>query len=425
MTPETATHGGIALSAAPAADRASVLVGFMWFAYFLNYCDRQVVFALFPVLKTQLGLTDEQLGLTGSLFLWVYGVGCPIAGQFGDRYSKRILVVLSLAVWSVITIATGLATSAIMLLAMRGLMGVSESLYMPSAIALTANAHAPERRSRAIAALTTAQIVGVVAGSWFGGWMGDHGLWRYAFFTLGAIGLLYSIPYSWFLRGVSEESRTEQQKPGDSPAFLTLLSVPTFLLLCVAFPIFVFGLWLLYSWLPNYLYEKFSFNLSDAAFNATAFLQGASLVGMLAGGVLADWLFKITPASRMWLLVASLLICAPCLYAIGHNDSLGGTRIAASGFGFFSGFMMGNIFPAAFEIIPPGTRASAVGVLNLFGAAVSGCATLFGGLWKKTLGFDGLLAWTGVAYFIAGILLIAGTKLLFERDYQRARSCLE
>jgi len=401
--------------------RATTLVGFMWVAYFLNYCDRQVVFALFPMLKSELRLTDTQLGLTGSLFLWVYGFGGLIAGQIGDRCSRKLLVVLSLVVWSVITAATGLATSALMLLALRALMGVSESLYMPSAIALTANAHAPENRSRAIAALTTAQVVGVVAGGWFGGWMGDHGLWRGAFFALGAMGLLYSVPCYLFLRGVREDRRVDIQKSDTRFTIIELLKVPTFALLCVAFPIFVFGLWLIYGWLPNFLHEKFTLSLSDSAFNATAFLQSASLIGMLSGGVLADWLFKRTIAARMWLLVLSLIACAPCLYALGHGDTLFGTRLAASGFGFFSGFMMGNIFPAAFEIVPAETRSSAVGMLNFFGAIVSGCATLFGGMWKETLGIEGLLTCTAIAYAVAGLAVVAGIKLWFARDYERNR----
>jgi MFS family permease len=166
------------------------LVAFMWFAYFLNYCDRQAVFAMFPVLQSDLGLTDRQLGLTGSIFLWVYGIGCPLAGQIADKYSKRVLVVVSLAIWSLVTVGTGLATSAFILLALRAAMGISESLYMPAAIALTSNAHAPEKRSRAVATLTTAQIVGTVVGAWFGGWMANQGLWREAFFILGAVGLL-------------------------------------------------------------------------------------------------------------------------------------------------------------------------------------------------------------------------------------------
>ena len=63
------------------------------------------------------------------------------------------------------------------------------------------------------------------------------------------------------------------------------MKVPSFLLLCVVFPGYVFGLWLLYGWLPNFLHEKFSLNLTDAAFNATAFLQGATLVGMLGAAI--------------------------------------------------------------------------------------------------------------------------------------------
>jgi MFS family permease len=165
--------------------------------------------------------------------------------------------------------------------------------------------------------------------------------------------------------------------------------------------------------------EKFSLNLGDAAFNATIFLQGSTLAGMLSGGFLADWLYQHTKAARLWLLVASLLLCAPSLYAIGHCNSLGATRVAAAAFGLFSGLLMGNIFPAAFEIIPADTRASAVGILNFFGAAVSGFALLFGGMWKQTLGIEGLLGWTALAYLLAGLALTAGIKLLFPRDFAR------
>ena len=75
---------------------------------------------------------------------------------------------------------------------------------MPTAIALTANAYPPALRSRAIAVLTTAQIAGTVVGSWFGGWMADRGQWRGAFFVLGAVGLLYALPYFLFLLQVRE-----------------------------------------------------------------------------------------------------------------------------------------------------------------------------------------------------------------------------
>jgi predicted MFS family arabinose efflux permease len=390
----------------------------MWVAYFLNYCDRQAVSSMFPSLKSDLGMSDPQLGLLGATFLWVYAFGCPIAGYLGDRFSKRLLVVLSLATWSVITFATGLATSAAIMLALRAAMGIAEALYMPTAIALTANAHPPELRSRAVATLTTAQIVGTVAGSWFGGWMADRGQWRGAFFVLGGIGVLYALPYFLFLRTVNEHAGTAAAPVRPAFALGVLIKVNTFLLLCVVFPVFVFGLWLLYNWLPTFLHDKFSLDQADAAFNATVFLQGATFVGLLGGGVLADIFYRRTKAARLWLMVASLVLCAPCLHALGSSATLTATRIAAAGFGLFGGLLMGNIFPAAFEVVPANARASAVGALNFCGALVSGFAALFGGLWKKSLGIDRLLTLTAIAYVVAGIALIVGIKVLFPRDYR-------
>jgi len=391
----------------------------MWFAYFLNYADRQAMFAMFPALKLDLGMTDEQLGLVGTVFLWVYAFGCPIAGQIGDRFSKRLLVVLSLVVWSIITLATGLAASGTIMLALRAAMGVSESLYMSSAVALTANAHPPELRSRAVSMLMTGQIAGTVAGSWFGGWMADRGEWRGAFFVLGAVGVLYALPYFIFLRSVNEPAGTISVVSAPRFAATGLIKVRTFLLLCVVFPIFVFGLWLLYGWLPSFLHDKFSLNQSDAAFNATVFLQTATFVGVIGGGVLADVLYRRTKAARYWLMATSLLLCAPCMHALGNSDTLMVTRIAASSFGFFSGLLIGNIFPAAFDVVQGDARASAVGALNFFGAIISGFATLFGGLWKQSLGIDRLLSLTALGYILAGVVLIFGIKRLFPRDFER------
>lgn len=401
--------------------QATLLVAFMWGGYFLNYCDRQAASSMFEVLRTELGFGETQLGLIGSLFLWVYGILCPIAGQLADTFSKRLLVVCSLAVWSIVTVATGFSTSVFMFLALRAAMGVSESLFMPAAVALTANAHPPALRSRAVALLTTAQVAGSVGGAWFGGWMAQHGQWRGAFFVLGAVGLIYALPYFLFLRGISEGCQVETKKAGARLALRELVKVPTFLLLCVVFPAFVFGLWLIYNWLSDFLRGKFALDLAAAAFNATVFLQGATLLGMLGGGMLADWLYRRTKAARLWLLTASLLLCAPCLHALGGSSTLDATRIAAAGFGLFSGFFMGNIFPAAFEVVPADTRASAVGLLNFCGAILSGFATLAGGVWKKTIGIERLLSYTALIYLAAAVLLIAGIKLLFQRDYERMR----
>jgi len=249
--------------------------------------------------------------------------------------------------------------------------------------------------------------------------MAQQGHWREAFFTLGVVGLLYAAPYFLFLRKVAENTQVETRSAGAGLAIASLVRVPTYLMLCVVFPLFLFGLWLIYSWLPNFLHEKFSLNLSEAAFTATAYLQGATLVGMLSGGYLADRLYVYTRSSRLWLLFATLVFCAPCLHVLGNSASLTVTCLGAVGFGLFSGFLMGNIFPAAFEVVPADTRASAVGVLNFCGALLSGLAPLVGGMWKRTIGMETLLTLTAFVYLGGAAAVLLGIRYLFPRDYAR------
>ena len=399
--------------------RAWLLVGFMWFAYFLNYTDRQAIFSVFPVLRSDLNFTDAQLGLTSSIFLWVYAICSPIAGQIGDRYSKRLLVALSLFLWSLVTLSTGLADSVLLILLLRGLIGVSESLFFPAAVALTANAHPPQRRSRAISTFDTAQLAGVVAGGWYGGFMAEAYHWRWAFYSLGIVGMLYAVPYFRFLARAGEKGIQETRQSQTTFAISALVRVPTYLILCVVFPAFTFLLWLLYTWLPSFLYQKFSLGLADAGFTATVYLQSATLVGLLSGGYLADRLYVRTRASRLWLLCLGLTLSAPCAHLIGNSDSLNVVKIAAVAFGLGSGVFIANLMVSSFEVVPANTRASAVGVLNLVGAFMSGFGALLGGMWRETIGLESLITCAAIACLAAALLLAVAIKRYFPRDYDR------
>jgi predicted MFS family arabinose efflux permease len=306
-----------------------------------------------------------------------------------------------------------------MLLGCRALVGITESLFIPPALALTANAHGPKTRSRAIAVFDTAQLAGVVLGGWFGGKMAQLGHWRYAFFTLGIIGILFAIPYSLFLKETSEEAAVETKKSGGGLAIATLIKIPSYRFLCLVFPAFTFVLWLLYTWLPNFLYEKFSLSLEDAGLTATVYVQAATLVGLLAGGVGADWLYSRTKAARSWLVCLGMLLAAPCVHLIGNTDSLLFTKVAAIGFGLGSGLFIANLMVSSFEVVPADTRASAAGCLNLIGAAVSGFAALLGGMWKGTIGIPKLMTYASLTCVVTAVLLAIGIQIFFQRDYDR------
>ena len=409
------------------AASTAFLVAWMWVAYFLNYCDRQAVFAMFKVLKTDLSMSETQLGLTGALFLWVYGIGCPIAGFLADRFSKKMLIIGSLIVWSLVTIATGLSVSASMLLAMRAAMGVSEALFMPAAISMTTNSTAPKWRSRAVASLTTAQIAGVIAGASFGGWMAQQGHWRMAFILLGLCGLAYAAPFAWYLSRLpigADRNETAEDLRSDlayfetnsRPSLLSIFQVPTFCILCAAFPLFVFGLWMIYSWLANYIEEKFELSTAQAAWISTAYLQLATIFGLFAGGYIADRFRKKYRSARMTVLLASVGCCAPLLVAIGQVENLDLLKFILVAYGFFSGWMIGNIFPAAFEVVGSSRRGLAVGILNFFGAALSGFAPLMVGTWKKSYGLPGMLGVAGIAYALAAVLLALAIIFTLPKD---------
>jgi MFS family permease len=169
-----------------------VIVGFLWVTFLLNFVDRQLIFSIFPVLRRDLGFSDTQLGLIGSLFIWTYVVCMPFAGRLTDVFPLHRLILCSISLWSLATLGTGLSHSAAAILFWRCMMGVTESLYMPSAVKLIAIAHSSATRGRALSVHGTAQVLGIVLGGWYGGWMADHGIWRIGFFSLAAAGVAYA-----------------------------------------------------------------------------------------------------------------------------------------------------------------------------------------------------------------------------------------
>jgi predicted MFS family arabinose efflux permease len=399
--------------------RAWLLVGFLGVALFLDNIDRHAIFSIFPVLKSKLHFTDVELGLTGSVFLWVYALCSPIAGQIGDRFSKKRLVALSLLLWSGATALTGLCNSPAALLACRALLGITESLFYPAAMALIANAHGPGTRSLAANLFGIGEYAGVAAGGWYGSFMAQEFDWRLVFFSLGLAGILYTFPYAAFLKGVPDEA-TAQNKPRESSlSVAVLVRVPSCWFLAVAFPVCVCVVWLLYTWFPTFLYEKFSLSLAEAGFSATVYLQSANLVGTLAGAALGDRFYSRTGASRFWVSAIGFFLAAPCFYMIGNSASLFLTEVAAIGVGLSSGMFLANLTVSSFDVIPAPTRASAVGCLNLMGSMTSGFASLAEGKWKQSMRIASMMNYSALACLGAGVLLIVCIRFYFQRDYER------
>ncbi len=392
------------------------LVALLWGAYLINYTDRQVVFSIFPALKADLAFTDAQLGLIGSTFIWVYSLAMPVTGRIADAVRRDRVIVASLALWSLATLGTGLSGSVGTFLLWRGVMGVTEALYMPAALALIAALHPGATRSKALAVHMTAQFAGIVAGGWFGGWMADRSGWRAGFFVLAAVGLAYSAVLAARVRKLKIPYREE---PGIRPDPLSVARSRCFLALAGVFFAFCFMLWMLYGWLPHWIYERFGLSMAESGFTSTFYLQTSTMAGVLGGGALADWAVRRVRAARFYVACAGLLTAAPFAWLALNTTSLGVLKAACSAFGLLSGLFIANLFASAYDVITGRNYGFGAGALNLVGGAAGGAAIFLAGWWRQIVGIPALMGYAAVATAAGAMLLLATVATRFEADRRR------
>jgi predicted MFS family arabinose efflux permease len=397
-----------------------LLIAYLWVCYLLNHADRQVVYTLFPALQKEFGYSDAVVGLTGALFLWVYGLTSPAAGILGDRFSQPKLISWSLCIWSALTVLSGFSPNGTFLLVCRGLLGVAESMFIPAAYGLMAAAHEPQSRSKAIAIFGTSQLAGVAIGGSLSAYVGEHIQWRASFWLLGGAGILFTLPLIRFFRRLPAGFQRSVGAHGPGlRSFLGLIEIPSVRVVTWFVAIGTFGLFLVWTWLPTFLYDKFHLGLARAGFEASVYAPLGTALGLVAGGTLADRYYARTPASRFWIVAAAFFGAAPCIFLLGASPTLGTTRASAIAFGFFAGCISGNQ-AAAFDVVPAKVRASTVGVLNLLGASVSGFAPFLGGVVRRNIGVGRLMGFTGGLYVLTGAAVLYGTLRHFRRDHARA-----
>ncbi len=384
--------------------RGWLLVALLWFVALLNYIDRQVVFSLFPLLERDLHASPVQLGLTSTMFLWVYGLLSPFAGYIADRFGRVRVVVVSLLVWSAVTCLTGMARNMNELLLARALMGVSEACYLPAALALIVENQSDRSRSLATGVHQSGLYMGMIFGGAWGGWMGDHYGWRPAFAILGAIGIGY-FAILWI--GIRRFAGTKVgHRAGSFMASVVLLfRLPGFLLLTAAFTAFAVQNWIVYTWLPVYLYERFGMSLAQSGFSATFYIQVAGFGGILSGGWLADRWSRVTARGRLLTQVVGLATGAPFLFLIGFTRSFSLLVIALITYGIGRGFYDANAMPVLSQIAAPELRSTGYGIFNLAGCVAGGIAAAGAGWLKQVIGLSS-------AFQLSAGILLAGAGLL-------------
>jgi MFS family permease len=385
------------------------VVAMLWFVCLLNYADRQAIFSVFPVLKSQLQLSDLQLGYIASSFMWVYALAAPLAGMIGDRFPRKTIILGGLVFWSLITIATALSVSYWQLVLFRALEGLGEAFYFPASMSMLSAYHGRDTRSRAMSWHQSSVYAGTIMGGAVAGWLADWYGWRSGFYVFGSSGILLGL---LLVAVLDEPEQPRERDPSEAfnlrEAGRAIFGNPMAVVLMAVFIGANFVAMIFLTWLPSYLNRAFGMSLTMAGLNATAYLQIASVLGVISGGALADRAAVRYRGGRMMTQAMGLFAGVPFLLASGWTATVPMFVLAMTGFGYFKGIYDANIWASLHDVVPVERRATAVGVMNSIGWLGGGVAPLAIAAASGRFGMSACLSATSVIYALFGVLLAAG-----------------
>jgi MFS family permease len=341
----------------------------------LNYIDRQVLFAVFPLIKIDLQLSDTALGFLGSAFMLSYLLIAPLFGWLGDHWSRTKLAAGGLVVWSLATALAGYASGYRTLLAARATVGVGEASFGTVSPGLVADYFPKERRGQILSWFYVAIPVGSALGYLLGGVLGQRYGWHSAFLAVGVPGLLLAIPIALLRsppRGGDDAPHPAvcNPLPGEKKktavaGYSALFKNRSFVWNTLAMAAMTFAIGGLAQWLPSFLYRFHALDVArgNMLFGATTVLAG--ILGTLSGGWLGDrWQKK---SGKGYLLVSGwgFLLGTPfavwAILAPGLTSCMAAIFIAE----FFLFLNTGPLNTVIINVTFPAVRAMAFAV-NIF-----------------------------------------------------------
>ncbi|HEY3384352.1 MAG TPA: MFS transporter [Vicinamibacterales bacterium] len=353
-------------------------LGLMTLLNFVNYIDRTILAAVLPRVKTELGLTDDQLGLLAGAFLFSYLLTSPIFGQLGDRLSRTRLMAAGVAIWSLATAGAGFARSFAQMFAARATVGVGEASYASISPALLSDYYPKSRRGRIFAIFYLAIPVGSAVGYLLGGFLEAHFGWRAAFCAVGLPGLLLAA----LTLTAPDPPRGINDDPGelvhDEPLGRTLAVLARnrgYVLTVIGYTAYTFALGGMTIWAPTYFNRERGLTLGNADLLIGGIAVIAGIGGTFTGGYLCDALRSRIRQPYLYVSGWSMLLAIPLAW-IGLSAAEPVVYISALLAGEFLLFLStGPINVVLVSVVPVGMRAMAMAVsifvIHLFGDAVS------------------------------------------------------
>ena len=338
-----------------------------------DYMARQVLNAVFPLLKSEWALTDTQLGSLTSIVALTVGVLAIPLSLLGDRWGRSKAIILMGVLWSVATVGCALAANYEQMMLARFFIGLGEAAYGSVGLAVVLMVFSPARRASLTGAFMAGGSFGSVLGVFLGGILAVQLGWRWSFGVMAILGLVLVALYGLF---VNDRRLKRNEHPGNVPAapadgtvaqrakLRALVSTPAVIFAYVGSGLQLFMAGALFAWLPSYLNRAYGLAPDKAGIAAAGFILLMG-VGMIVCGVITDRLTKKI-AIRKWTAALVFATIALVTLPLGFAQGPGTLQLVLIAVGAF--FTAGTTGPAGAmvaNLTPASIRATAFGTLTL------------------------------------------------------------
>lgn len=418
-----------------------MVVGLLWVVALLNYMDRQMLSTMRDAMAVDINDLESKVmfGKIMAAFMWIYGFMSPVSGIVADRVNRKWLIVVSLGVWSAVTMAMGYATTYEEIYWLRAAMGVSEALYIPAALSLIADYFTGKQLSLAIGIHMTGLYMGQAAGG-FGAFVAERLSWQATFHWFGVAGIAYAVVLIFLLYEKRRNSFEGADAGDGKPAIGTILrgnlravgASLGMLLTSGAFWAILFFFaslsvpgWSTKNWLPTLFAEAMGQPMSWAGPVATITIAAASFAGVMTGGPMADRWSRRNLRGRIYTSAIGMGMMIPALLLMSYGPMLaewlsapemlvwvavGAALLFGLGYGLFDA----NNMPILCQFVPSRSRGTAYGIMNMGGLFIGAAATnLLGWLGdngRMALGF-GCMAGAVLLALIVQLTVLRPTTL--------------
>lgn len=282
------------------------------FINIFGYMDRIALSILMQSIKADLHLTDTQLGLlSGVAFALFYAiVGVPLA-LLADRSSRVRLIAVCLAIWSAMTTLSGMARNYPQLFLARMGVGIGEAGCVPPAHSLIGDYFPREKRALGISLFNAGAAVGVSAGLFLIGALGEKWGWRTSLQIIGLAGLPLALLTFLTLREPARPKGDKDKRETALQTIRALLGRPSFVHLAIAFSLGQVATQGFSQWAPTFLIRSFGMGMAEVGAWVGGITAGGGVLGMLIGGFMAAWLLPRDVRWELWIPAGAFTICTP------------------------------------------------------------------------------------------------------------------